>query len=165
MSVTSRTDPSEVRDLLAYRGDFAPATTEFGREAWNTWPAEWRTFLHGPRGFGLRPRFGWARVAGRESLIELARRERGSWLNAVSEPAASAVVVATEQSVEFYTTEWKHLRAIRPVLQPLIQHMRSHSAYCKMRVVEQTGPRASRRLMNFAAGLTADAIRGSARCI
>ncbi len=95
-------------------------------------------------------------------LLDLALRERSRWLAEASRRAPSALVLITDEAIEFYTSEPDHLLAIRPQLRLLTEQTRGVPEYRGARIIEQTGPRALRRVMNFAAGLWTDA-RGAHR--
>jgi hypothetical protein len=95
-------------------------------------------------------------------LLELAERERESWLVEANRCTASAIVLITDESVEFYTGDQDHLQAIRPQVTRFTEQTRDMPEFRSARVIEQTGPRALRRLMNFASGLWTDA-RGAHR--
>jgi hypothetical protein len=90
-------------------------------------------------------------------ILDLARREQSNWLLEAALHTPSAVVLVTDESVEFYTSEQDHLRAMRPQLRLVASQMRDLPRFHSARVVEHTGPRALRRLMNYAAGLWSDA--------
>jgi hypothetical protein len=89
-------------------------------------------------------------------ILDLARRDRDSWLAEAARHATSTVILVTDETVEFYTTELDHLAAIRPQLKLLTDLTRGLPEFRDARVVEQTGPRALWRLMNFASGLWTD---------
>lgn len=95
-------------------------------------------------------------------LLDLAERERSRWLAEAALSVPSALVLITDEAVEFYTGETDHLLAIRPQLRLLAEQTRGVPEFCGARIIEQTGTRALRRVMNFAAGLWTDA-RGAHR--
>jgi hypothetical protein len=90
-------------------------------------------------------------------ILALARREQSNWLLEAALHTQSAVVLVTDDSVEFYTSEQDYLRAMRQPLRLVTHQARELPGFRAARVTEHTGPRALRRLMNYAAGLWSDA--------
>jgi len=72
---------------------------------------------------------------------------------AAAERGCSLVVLSTDHSLEFYTTDRDRCVALRPVMQALANRVRLMSSLGRTRTLQLFGPAAARTLFNHAASL------------
>ncbi len=88
---------------------------------------------------------------GVRDALNITRDEHINWLTAAAERGRSLLVLRTDDSVEFYTTNHDRFVALRPVIESLAARVQILPALGKARAVERRGTDAARQLMVHAA--------------
>ena len=83
--------------------------------------------------------------------LNVTRDEHTSWLTAAAERGRSLLVLRTDDSVEFYTTNRDRFVALRPVIESLAARVKIAPELGTARTVERRGTDAARQLMVHAA--------------
>lgn len=95
-----------------------------------------------------------------KNVLKLQVDEQLGWMAAAAERGCSLVVLSTEDTIEFYTTDRDRFVALRPVMQCMADRIRVVPALGQTRTVQLSGATAARRLFGHAAQL--HAVRPSA---
>jgi glutamyl-tRNA reductase len=86
-----------------------------------------------------------------KNLLQVTIDAQLGWLAAAAEQGCSLVVLHTEDTIEFYTTEHDRFGALHSVMHSMAERVRANLSLGQTRTVQLGGPSAARRLFGHAA--------------